>query len=140
MMDVTAELTDFKNHSMILCAIELWARRLDLAIRLRANGQKVANVVVVSHHIDAEIGLKRRHSIMPIRKELVLVAIQQVDLRIGGNRASILEQNVRLQCVVMVEEAEVISASSLDTNVGVASNPQIAIELDNANPGVLRNI
>ena len=106
MMNMSAKLANLKNHCVVLCAIKLWTRRLNLAIRLRANGQKVANVVVVSHHIDAEIGLKRRHSIMPIRKELVLVAIQQVDLRIGGNRASILEQNVRLQRVVMVEEAE----------------------------------
>ena len=62
----------------------------------------------------AEVGLEIRVAVSSVRKELVFVAVEQIDLSIAVDCGDVFEKGARLQQVIVIEEGDVITPCSSD--------------------------
>ena len=105
-----------------------WGRADTIDKRL-LHHQEMRHAVMAIEQVYIELGLKDRLAPLPRFLKHVLVAEQDLGtLALGSivQRGNIVEQRVRLQNVIVVQERDVVAHRLLNTRVGVDHNAAVA--------------
>ena len=94
-----------------------------------AGDEEVADVVHGAEQVRVEVGLEVRLEVVDVLEvNLVLVGIEDLDVRVGIDRADALIEGLRLELVVMVGEDDEITGRHADRGVGVLRDAEVLRE------------
>ena len=94
-----------------------------------AGDEEVADVVHGAEQVRVEVGLKVRLEVVDVLEvDLVLVGIEDLDVRMGVDRANALIEGLRLELVVMVGEDDEVAGRHADRGVGVLRDAEVLRE------------
>ena len=86
----------------------------------------MADVVHGAEQVRVEVGLKVRLEVVDVLEvDLVLVGIEDLDVRVGIDRADALIEGLRLELVVMVGEDDEVAGRHADRGVGVLRDAEV---------------
>lgn len=89
--------------------------------------EQMAHVIAGGKQLPAKVRLKEAIEELAV-PDLVLVAIEQIRLRVAIDGIDVLEEYARLEDVVMIEEAEEVALRDGDAFVGIARNAVVLVE------------
>ena len=122
-----------ENHVVVLRAVEHRRAVRDVLHDRPANGHEVDGVVLAQQVFRRVVRFEEGVHVVTalvIDRDQVLVAVQDVDERVALEGGGKLEQRVRLEEVVMVEEAQKVAARRLDAAVRILGDAVVAVEDD----------
>ena len=112
----TRRLKSSKRQFIILRARHFRRGALCSVKHAPAYHQQMGDVVIRSQEGEVGLGLERRVDIQPI-PEAVLIAIQQIRIRVLFQLGSIAPQRIGLQKVIVIEEGNIVAVCSGDTAI-----------------------
>ena len=90
----------------------------------------MAHIVIAAQHVDVEIGLEmREEEIIRTVRDLILIAVQHIRIRMLVHIFHITVQRIRLDHVIMVQHGDEIALSHLQRCICVSGNAQILIQI-----------
>ena len=103
----------------------------------------MADVIARAQEVGRPVGLEEDVTEVTVH-QLVLIAVEKVRVGMGLDGTRIVIEQVGLDHVVVVEEAQEVTARGLDALVGVLRDAAVLVELDNAHalvaPGIGVNL
>ena len=94
-----------------------------------AGDEEVADVIHGAKQVRVEVGLEVRLEVVDVLEvDLVLVGIEDLDVRMGVDRANALIEGLRLELVVMVGEDDEVAGRHADRGVGVLRDAEVLRE------------
>ena len=94
-----------------------------------AGDEEVADVVHGAEQVRVEVGLEVRLEVVDVLEvDLVLVGIEDLDVRMSIDRADALIEGLRLELVVMVSEDDEVAGRHADRGVGVLRDAEVLRE------------
>lgn len=94
-----------------------------------AGDEEVADVIHGAEQVRVEVSLKVRLEVVDVLEvDLVLVGIEDLDVRVGVDRADALIEGLRLELVVMVGEDDEVTGRHADRSVGVLRDTKVLRE------------
>ena len=89
----------------------------------------MADVIHGAEQVRVEVGLEVRLEVVDVLEiDLVLVGIEDLDVRVGVDRANALIKGLRLELVVMVGEDDEVTGRHADRGVGVLRDAEVLRE------------
>ena len=89
----------------------------------------MADVVHGAEQVRVEVGLEVRLEVVDVLEiDLVLVGIEDLDVRVGVDRANALIKGLRLELVVMVGEDDEVTGRHADRGVGILRDAEVLRE------------
>ena len=94
-----------------------------------AGDEEVADVVHGAEQVRVEVGLEVRLKVVDVLEvDLILVGIEDLDVRVGVDRADALIEGLRLELVVMVGEDDEVTGRHADRGVGILRDAEVLRE------------
>lgn len=94
-----------------------------------AGDEEVADVIHGAEQVRVEVGLEVRLEVVDVLEiDLVLVGIEDLDVRVGVDRANALIKGLRLELVVMVGEDDEVTGRHADRGVGILRDAEVLRE------------
>ena len=94
-----------------------------------AGDEEVADVIHGTEQVRVEVGLEVRLEVVDVLEvDLILVGIEDLDVRVGVDRADTLIEGLRLELVVMVGEDDEVTGRHADRGVGVLRDAEVLRE------------
>ena len=94
-----------------------------------AGDEEVADVVHGAEQVRVEVGFKVRLEVVDVLEiDLILVGIEDLDVRVGIDRADALIEGLRFELVVMVGEDDEVTGRHADRGVGVLRDAEVLRE------------
>ena len=94
-----------------------------------AGDEEVTDVVHGAEQVRVEVGLKVRLEVVDVLEvDLVLVGIEDLNIRMGVDRADALIEGLRLELVVVVSEDDEVTGRHADRGVGVLRDAEVLRE------------
>ena len=91
-----------------------------------AGDEEVADVIHGAKQVRVEVGLEVRLEVVDVLEvDLVLVGIEDLDVRMSIDRADALIEGLRLELVVMVSEDDEVAGRHADRGVGVLRDAEV---------------
>ena len=129
MMDLSRLFTAPEYEIMILCSVELFPLSADFVDDALSYTENVCDIVVAAKQIRAVVRLEIRAVIDIFRQEhLVLIGIDDIDLRILVQRPNDLVAGILLKRIVMIGQHNEIACRHFDRSIGIAGNSLIFLE------------